>query len=79
MGGFFNYHIPDRSFIAIMYMLLIQDMAMHHIGNISRMAKSSAYHPGVLKGFLRRFQQLRSYRDEIETRNREEIPYTFFE
>ena len=23
---------------------------------------------------LRRFQQLRSYRDEIETRNREEIP-----
>ena len=25
---------------------------------------------------LRRFQQLRSYRDEIETRNREEIPYS---
>ena len=25
---------------------------------------------------LRRFQQLRSYRDEIETRNRKEIPYS---
>ena len=25
---------------------------------------------------LRRFQQLRPYRDEIETRNREEIPYS---
>ena len=25
---------------------------------------------------LRRFQQLRSYRDEIKTRNREEIPYS---
>ena len=25
---------------------------------------------------LRRFQQLRSYRDEIETQNREEIPYS---
>ena len=25
-------------------------------------------------GFLRRFQQLGSYRDERETRNREEIP-----
>ena len=25
---------------------------------------------------LRRFQQLRSYHDEIETRNREEIPYS---
>ena len=25
---------------------------------------------------LRLFQQLRSYRDEIETRNREEIPYS---
>ena len=25
---------------------------------------------------LPRFQQLRSYRDEIETRNREEIPYS---
>ena len=25
---------------------------------------------------LHRFQQLRSYRDEIETRNREEIPYS---
>ena len=25
---------------------------------------------------LRRFQQLRSYPDEIETRNREEIPYS---
>ena len=25
---------------------------------------------------LRRFQQLRSYRDESETRNREEIPYS---
>ena len=25
---------------------------------------------------LRRFQQLRSYRDEIETCNREEIPYS---
>ena len=25
---------------------------------------------------LRSFQQLRSYRDEIETRNREEIPYS---
>ena len=25
---------------------------------------------------LRRFQQLRSYRDDIETRNREEIPYS---
>ena len=26
--------------------------------------------------FLRRFQQLRSYRDKIETRNREDIPYS---
>ena len=25
---------------------------------------------------LRRFQQLRSYRDEIETQNREKIPYS---
>ena len=25
---------------------------------------------------LHRLQQLRSYRDEIETRNREEIPYS---
>ena len=27
-------------------------------------------------GFLRRFQQLRSYREEIETRDREKIPFS---
>ena len=30
---------------------------------------------GILR-VLRRFQQLRSYRDEIETQNREETPYS---
>ena len=39
------------------------------------------FHPNALRKegrnwVLRRFQQLRSYRDEIETRNREEIPYS---
>ena len=35
------------------------------------------YYQGFWRfGVLRPFQKLRSYRDEIETRNREEIPYS---
>ena len=60
---------------------------MHAISGKSSVGFSSADQPGrdinedrPLKegrnGLLRGFQQLRSYRDEIERRNREEIPFS---
>ena len=31
---------------------------------------------GIQGGFLRRFKQLRLYRDKIETQNQEELPFS---
>ena len=43
---------------------------------VSEFEKKAVYGKEGRNWALRRFQQLRSYRDEIETRNREEIPYS---
>ena len=56
----------------------VQTLAVPHliIHDIRMLAQKTEGRKEGRNWALRRFQQLRSYRDEIETRNREEIPYS---
>ena len=50
-------------------------MCLWRDSNPQSLGRAREYERRKKEWVLRRFQQPRSYRDEIETRNREEIPF----